>query len=100
MGVVVYAVVCPLLVASIIGGVVMYGDLQTAKANSAVATKTNDKQDEKISEIPAITAIAASMARTVQTLANDQKAFMKKVDEHIVEAAERDAKFHHGHNPR
>jgi len=45
--------------------------------------ETNDKQDKTISEIPALTAVAASMARSVSELAADQKAFMKKVDKYI-----------------
>jgi hypothetical protein len=100
MNIIVLAIICPLLVASIIGGIVMYGDIRTAKAGDAVAKATNDKQDEKISEIPAITAVAESIARSVDALGRDQRAFMRKVDEHIVESAERDAKFHHSHNPR
>ena len=93
----VLAIICPLLVAAIIGGIVMYGDIQTAKANNAMAKETNDKQDVIISEIPALTSVAASIARSVDRLATDKRTFIEKVDTYIQEDIARDSRDHHTH---
>jgi hypothetical protein len=86
--------------AAVLGGINMYGDVRVAKANDASAKETNDKQDISISENTAMAAVAASIARTVDALRLDQKAFMHKMDIYIQKDIERDARDHHTHSGR